>query len=103
MDGNTPCGLVGSFLDENDPTRAHLVSMWTDPKFRRQGVGRQLVDEVLRWARGRNVHTLLLLVTSSNDAAMRFYQQLGFSRTGQTQPYPNDPAIIEYEMSRPVL
>jgi len=33
---------------------------------------------------------------------MAFYERLGFIRTGRTEPYPNDPALIEYEMSRPV-
>ena len=31
MDGETACGIAGSFLDENDSTRAQLISMWTAP------------------------------------------------------------------------
>jgi ribosomal protein S18 acetylase RimI-like enzyme len=102
MEGETPCGIVGSFLDENDPTRAHLVSMWTAPTHRQQGAGRQLVKEVVRWACLRHARTLLLMVTSNNEPALRFYERLGFARTGRTEPYPNDPAILEYEMSRPI-
>jgi len=102
MDGQTVCGLVGSFLDPTDPTRANLVSMWTADNYRRQGVGRGLVEEILKWAQTRNAHTLVLMVTSNNDRAIRFYERLGFSRTGRTEPYPNDPAVVEYEMSRPI-
>jgi ribosomal protein S18 acetylase RimI-like enzyme len=102
MDGEHACGLVGSFLDQNDPTRAHLVSMWTAPTHRQQGVGRRLVEEVFKWAHARKVRTLLLMVTSSNESAMRFYERLEFARTGRAEPYPNDPAVIEYEMSRPI-
>jgi ribosomal protein S18 acetylase RimI-like enzyme len=102
MDGENACGIVGSFLDQNDPTRALLVSMWTAPSHRRQGVGRLLVEEVLNWAHSRKVRTLLLMVTSSNESAMRFYQRLGFTKTGYTEPYPHDSAVIEYEMSRQV-
>ena len=100
MDGETPCGIVGSFLDENDPTRAQLIAMWTAPTHRQQGIGRLLVKEVLSWAHRRNAGTLLLMVTSNNEPAIRFYERLGFTRTGRTEPYPNDPAVIEYEMSR---
>ena len=100
MDGNTACGIAGSFLDQNDATRAQLISMWTAPTHRRQGVGRLLVDEVITWARSRGARTLLLLVTSVNEPAMRFYERLGFTRTGRSEPYPNDPAVIEYEMAR---
>jgi GNAT superfamily N-acetyltransferase len=98
MDGETPCGIVGSFLDQNDRTQAQLIAMWTD---RQRGIGRLLVKGVLSWAHRRNAGTLLLMVTSNNEPAIRFYERLGFTRTGRTEPYPNDPAIIEYEMSRP--
>ena len=103
MDGDAACGIVGAFLDSNDGTRAQLVSLWTAPAYRHRGIGRLLVNEVLRWAHLRGVHTLLLMVTSNNEPAMRFYERLGFTRTGRTEPYPNDPGVIEYEMLRPVV
>jgi hypothetical protein len=31
---------------------------------------------------------------------MGFYRRLGFEGTGRTEPYPNDPAVVEYEMVR---
>jgi ribosomal protein S18 acetylase RimI-like enzyme len=102
MDEDTACGIAGSFLDQNDATRVHLISMWTAPTHRQRGIGRLLVNGVLNWARGRNARVLLLMVTSNNEPAIRFYQRLGFTRTGRTEPYPNDPAVIEYEMSRPI-
>ena len=100
MDGDVGCGIAGSFLDEDDRTRAHLISMWTAPTHRQQGVGRLLVNEIAIWARLRGADLLQLMVTSSNDAARLFYQRLGFARTGRTEPYPNDPGLIEYEMAR---
>jgi ribosomal protein S18 acetylase RimI-like enzyme len=118
-DDDIACGIAGSFLDEDDslgdspstpaigvaggPRRAHLISMWTAPTHRKLGVGRLLVNEVLKWARGRNARLLLLLVVGNNEDAIRFYERLGFTRTGRTQPYPNDPSVMEYEMSRPIL
>ena len=102
MDGEAGCGIVGSFLDQNDPTRAHLISMWTAPTHRQRGIGRLLVKEVLNWAHLRNAGTLLLMVTNNNEPAIRFYERLGFTRTGRTEPYPNDPAVIEHEMSRQI-
>lgn len=103
LDGDNACGIVGAFLDTNDATQAQLVSMWTAPTHRQRGVGRLLVNEILGWARSREVRILLLMVTPNNEQAMRFYERLGFTRTGRTELYPNDPAVLEYEMSRPVL
>ena len=102
MDGDAGCGIVGAFLDANDVTQAQLVSMWMAPTYRQRGVGRLLVNEVLSWARRRGACTLLLMVTSNNEPAIRFYERLGFTRTGRTEPYPNDPAVLEYEMSMPI-
>ncbi len=102
VDGEKACGLVGSFLDQDDSGRAHLISMWTAPSHRQQGIGRMLVKAVVDWAGKRNAHTVLLMVTSNNEPAISFYERLGFTRTGRTEPYPNDPAILEYEMSRDI-
>jgi len=101
MDKEMPCGIVAGFLDQEDVTRAHLISMWVAPTHRRLGVGRLLVDAIISWARTKRCGTVQLMVTCNNDVAIRFYQDLGFAMTGRTEPYPNDPALIEYEMSRP--
>lgn len=102
MDGQAACGIAGSFIDSEDPTQATLVSMWTAPSHRQKGVGRLLIDEVTRWAARRGARVLRLMVTSNNGSAISFYQRLGFTRTGRTEPYANDPVVIEYEMSRPI-
>lgn len=100
MDAGTPCGIAACFLDQADATQGHLVSMWTAPTHRQQGVGRLLVNEILEWTRQHEVRTMRLMVVCNNERAVRFYERLGFTRTGHTEPYPNDPALIEYEMSR---
>src|SRR5690348_16142588 len=67
MDADGVCGLTLSFLHQADATRAQLISMWTAPTHRRQGTSRLLVNAILNWCRQRAVHTLQLLVTSSNE------------------------------------
>ncbi|MSP36934.1 MAG: GNAT family N-acetyltransferase [Deltaproteobacteria bacterium] len=101
LDSGVAVGIAAGFLDRNDPSRAELVSMWVAPTHRRQGIGRLLVEAVSDWARAQNIPSLLLLVTSNNHAAIAFYQRLGFSLTGKTEPYRNDPALSNFEMIRP--
>jgi len=103
LEGSDACGIAGALVDPHDATRAELVSMWTAPTHRQRGVGRLLVEAVAGWATQRGCGTLVLMVTSNNESAMRFYDRVGFTRTGRTEPYPNDPAVIEYEMSRSLL
>ena len=95
-----PCGIAGGFIDAEDPNRVHLVSMWVAPARRRTGTGFYLLKAVSDWAAGRGARVLRLTVTSSNEAAIAFYRRCGFSMTGRTEPYPNDPALFEYEMIR---
>lgn len=94
----TACGIVGSYVEQENRKRAQVVSMWVDPAFRRAGVGKALIDAVVEWNRSRGVREVLLMVTSVNEGAIAFYERLGFAKTGVTTEYPNDPAIIEYEM-----
>jgi ribosomal protein S18 acetylase RimI-like enzyme len=100
LDGGRACGIASGMLDQTDPSRAHLLSMWVAPTHRRMGIGRSLVEAVLAWARAKNVQTMQLLVTSNNDTAIQFYQRLGFTLTGCTGTYANDPALKDYEMIR---
>lgn len=100
IDDGRGCGIAGSLIEDATPTRATLVSMWTAPTHRRRGIAWQLVDRVAAWALEHGARELLLLVTSSNGPAITFYERLGFARTGLTEPYPNDPSLVELEMRR---
>jgi GrpB-like predicted nucleotidyltransferase (UPF0157 family)/ribosomal protein S18 acetylase RimI-like enzyme len=102
MDDGVACGMAGALFKQDEPAHALLVSMWVAPTHRQRGIGRKLVEEVLASVRLRGARILDLMVTSGNGSAMAFYEHLGFSLTGRTEPYPNDPALVEYEMSRPV-
>jgi ribosomal protein S18 acetylase RimI-like enzyme len=102
FDNDEYCGIAACFLNEEDCSKAELVSMWVAAQHRRTGTGRMLVDTITMWAKAHEAKSLLLLVTSSNDAAMQFYRRIGFSLTGRTEPYPNDPSLIELEMCRAI-
>jgi ribosomal protein S18 acetylase RimI-like enzyme len=102
-DAACTCGMAAGFLEEHDPRQSHLVSMWVAPTHRLRGVGTLLIDAVAAWSRERGARAMRLMVTSSNGGAIRFYERSGFSMTGRTQPYPNDSALIEYEMTRALV
>jgi ribosomal protein S18 acetylase RimI-like enzyme len=102
MDDGIACGIACGLLDGIDRSRGHLLSMWVAPSHRRLGIGRSLVEAILNWAGTQGVRTLLLQVTSNNDAAITFYRRLGFAMTGRTEPYLNDPALLNLEMARPI-
>ena len=94
------CGIVGAFFEGSDRTSARLVSMWVAKEMRGRGIGEALVDAAIAWAMECGARTMVLTVTSNNGTATRFYGRLGFEKTGHTEPYPNDPTLLEHEMSR---
>jgi ribosomal protein S18 acetylase RimI-like enzyme len=99
FDREISCGIVAAFLNKHDSRKAHVVSMWVHPARRQSGVGRVLIEAIQKWAKTREAHSLLLTVTNNNYNAIEFYKRNGFTMTGRTEPYPNDPSLFEYEMS----
>jgi ribosomal protein S18 acetylase RimI-like enzyme len=74
--------------------------MWVRPSARGLGVGEALVEAAAAWAKTRDFRSLSLWVTESNAPAVRLYERLGFTPTGERQPLPSDPALAEIRMSR---
>ncbi len=96
----TPIGIAAG-IDRfvADPNDRMLISMWVAPDARGAGVGRALVDAVLKWARADGAAGLRLWVLSGNSSAEKLYLSCGFVPTGLTEPLPRDPSLIEAEMT----
>ena len=60
---------------------AYLGFMYTDPDYRGQGINRQVITALAKWAATQNVHHLALEVYWGNDPAIKAYEKTGF------QPY----------------
>jgi ribosomal-protein-alanine N-acetyltransferase len=65
-----------------------ILNLAVAPTVRRQGIGRQLLSDVLEQHTGE----CFLEVRESNQAARRFYERLGFKTvTERLQYYSNPP------------
>ena len=102
MDSGVPCGIVGGKCVVRERKWVDVLSMWVAPTHRRAGLGKTLIDTVESWAVSLGASRLRLTVTSNNASAIDFYRRCGFEMTGKTEPYPNDPALFEYEMAKPL-
>jgi len=60
-------------------TECHLEDLYVLPEFRRESVGRQLIDFVIGRARSRGARSLGLHTNEKNTDAQRFYRQVGFA------------------------
>nr|WP_034656359.1 GNAT family N-acetyltransferase [Cellulosimicrobium sp. MM] len=103
--GRSPGPVVGVAAvvpSPDDPTVAELVSVWVEPGARGSGVAASLLARADDLAAGLGARTLALWVTATNTPALRLYDRAGFAPTGETQPLPSDPRLLELRMTRRV-
>jgi [ribosomal protein S18]-alanine N-acetyltransferase len=88
--------LVGRVVD----TEWEIENIVVDGSRRRQGLGKQLLDEFLRISKGEGARAIFLEVRESNLAARKLYEKCGFVENGRRQRYYKEPVedAILYEL-----
>lgn len=91
VDGDVVAGYIGSqtVLGEAD-----MMNLAVRPEYRRQGIARLLVQELIRRL---DANCLTLEVRAGNAPAIRLYESLGFSQVGLRRNYyqrPKEDALI---------
>ena len=84
-------GVHGFLVAQTAGPEWELENVVVAAAARRQGVGTQLVGELLRRARQQGAAAILLEVRASNAAALALYQGCGFMRCGSRLGYYRDP------------
>lgn len=97
IEENKIVGYVSALVHGKD---AHIASIAVLEDYRRRGIGRALVSELLKSLRLRRIRTVSLEVRKSNAPAVRFYEILGFERIGLIQSYyENGEDAIAFSMT----
>lgn len=96
-DGELVGMATGAVAD--DGSCVELIQMWVEPRVRRHGVGRRLVDAVLGWARGR-ADAVRLHVVLGEEPAIALYRAIGFRDTGHRERVREGREDMEMEMER---
>jgi ribosomal protein S18 acetylase RimI-like enzyme len=93
---DAPVGLAWSRIDDREPDVAHLLQVWVAPEARGRGIGRQLVEAAVTWARNTGLRVLRLGVTRTDSSAVRLYVHAGFVDTGVPEPLrPGSPLLSQ--------
>jgi len=85
-DGETEESIIGTSWMTFDGRRLHLHHFGIDPAFQRQGHGRELLRESLRFVKGKG-YQVKLEVHSSNTVAVELYRKAGFEFLGDYDVY----------------
>jgi len=84
--------IVYFVLDEGEIARIAV-----DNCFRRQGVGRKLLEQVERTCKEKGIIRLMLDVRESNESARAFYKSMGFEVDGVRKNFyemPKENAVL---------
>ncbi len=93
-DQGAVAGYIGSqtVMDESD-----VMNVAVSEDFRRQGIGRMLVEQLIADLSKKGISSLTLEVRLSNDPAIKLYEQFGFEKVGVRKGYysrPKEDALI---------
>lgn len=72
--------LAGSIMVGFDGHRGWVYYLAVSPDFRRQGIGRTLMESAETWLRACGAPKIQLMVRDDNHAALGFYEALGLER-----------------------
>ena len=85
---------------------AELITIAVEPRWRKKGVGRALMDALLTDLRMTPARRLFLEVAADNPAALRLYARLGFTTISERQGYyarPDGRPATAIVMARDLL
>ncbi len=96
-DNGVVAGYIGSqtVLGESD-----MLNLAVLPRYRRQGVGKRLVTELINRLSKKDVYRLTLEVRVSNEAAISLYNSMGFQPVGIRPNYYRNPREDAYLMRK---
>lgn len=57
---------------------AYLGFMYVDPQHRGKGINGRLTEQLIDWAKGKNLSEIQLDVYAENESAIKAYQKIGF-------------------------
>jgi ribosomal-protein-alanine N-acetyltransferase len=92
-------GLLGYALFWHVVDELHLLNVAVAIPWRRRGIGRALIDDLIAYGRAHAVARILLEVRAGNLPAITLYEQLGFTRFNvRERYYADDEDAIEMSL-----
>jgi ribosomal-protein-alanine N-acetyltransferase len=83
--------------------RGHVASVGVVPEWRRRGVAKRLLFELMDACIARGIDTITLEYRASNQAAARLYDELGFQVEGHRRHYYTDTGEDAVSMILPSM
>ena len=80
--------IVGFVVANREPPRiGHIITIDVVGNYRRQGVGRELMNGAENWARKARLRIIYLETAEDNLAAQNFYEARGYRKADKVERY----------------
>lgn len=103
-----PEGQIGGFCyahpwkEKDAYSRTLETTVYVSPECTGRGIGKQLMNELIRICRERNFLTLIACITEGNDSSFRLHEKLGFERVSHFKKvgmkFGKYLDVIDYEL-----
>ena len=96
--------LAGYIVARIGANELHINNVAVRERYRRQGIGLNLLDRILEEGRRRGVEAAFLELRAGNTAALSLYEKCGFSLTSRRKRYysepPEDALVMTIQLDR---
>lgn len=90
--------IVGYMLYELHMKRLHLLTLAVHPEFRKQGIGRQMVEKLINKLSSQRRSRITLEVRETNLEALLFFRRMGFKAMAVLKDFYEDTTEDAYLM-----
>ncbi len=85
--------LAGCVYLEKRLNSFYLGMLSVDPVLQTAGIGKQLLAHAEDYARNNGASVMVMTVISVRHELIAWYERYGYSKSGETRPFPADPAF----------
>ena len=82
--------IAGSVYLEKQERSLYLGMLTVSPLQQASGIGKQLMSAAEQYAKENNCTCIFMNVISVRQELIAWYERLGYQKTGETKPFPDD-------------
>lgn len=81
-----PVGYIKARIVKDE---IEIIALLTDKKYRKKGIGKELLNKLLNIANKKNIQRIFLEVSVENEIAIGLYKKFNFTNVGHRKGYYN--------------
>lgn len=82
------CVFLSKIVADDGRPLCYLGMLTVAPPLQAKGIGRTLLAEAEAFGRGWGASAVVMTVISAREELIAWYERRGYSRTGETKPFP---------------